>query len=1350
MAGLLNRLYEILSGSRSGRSTTARKTIGRRRLKMEMLENRFPLDATLTGVVFNDLNGDSIQLGAGEVGIGGVTLQLFNDVNNNQTYEAGIDTFVGSTTSSAVLGSVGNYSFNVPAVGNYLVRQTPTPGFAQLSTQRTQAFEITALEFATTTLVTTVDTFNEQAQLISVLTTNPISDSAADVGILGGERDLTASRTSGSGDFQIAVDQGDNNLLRISTDGNTTGVARIIYDGIGGTDVDVSLADGTFAPAVDLTSGGTAVGMRVDMRVDANGASAEIILRSAGGTSTTGQIAIPQVGSAVPVFFSFGTGVNPFAGTADLTAITSIELVIRSNPDADIDIDQVGTYRPFNESISLANVPSMTIGNQVFADRNNNGIFDNTGGAPEVGISGITVQLFADTNGNGTFESGTDLPALDSSGNPITTTTNGTGLYTFTDLAPGPYFVVIPSSQVGPNFVVSSTTPAGTNDVNRGVAAAVGVVTSLITLVAGAAPTTDGDSDVSTDLSADIGLVPQFDLTVTKTSTSTVAVTGSTITYTVTARNDGPAAVSGVGILDNIPDGLRIISVTPVGSDVITIPASASDTNPLNPDDISITIGTLAPSAVAQRTYTIVAEVLPITTGTGTPAPLVNTVEISGLGTELQVLTNTATVTLPVQLSNDLVALKTITTNPASTGTPAIAAPGTTITYTITGRNDGPSRATAVRILDNIPDGLQILTATSSDVTDIVTIPPSALDTNAANPDDITIVMGDLLVGAGNQTTITITAVVLATTSGLFTNSATISSTDTAVNSEINAVNNQAEVQANAQRSIDLVAVKSITTNPASTATPAVATPGSTITYTILARNDGPFAATTVQVVDDIPDGIQVLSATLNGTAVTVPASASDTTPANPDNITFAIGDLATGAGNQSTISIVALVLPGTLGQFTNTAVISATDTVANFEATNVLANNTSAITANAVRTVNLGVTKNAPLTAISGNTITYTMNVTNNGPSDAIGVQVVDNIPDGIRIISATVNGVSATIPASASDNIAANNDDITFLVGNLAASAVNNTITIVAAILPETTGALVNSAVASTTDTASVDPINTNNSSTVTTTLSQQNDVTVSKVGPATAAAGSTITYTLNVTNNGPSTATSVSVADTLPAGVTFISGTSLIGTTVAGTVTPGANNTANVTVPTLAPGQVAVVTIVANVGVTNLGIVTNSVTVTATNDTVANNTATATTNITAPSAVVVTGRIYIDSNVNNVADTGEAGVAGVTVTLTGTRTGSTTPITPLTTTTNANGEYFFANVEAGTYTVTSNEPRGSLAFQAANPGTTGGTAGTQTANPRTISAITIAGVNSNANNVGFTRPFSKRSFLASTPNP
>ncbi len=56
---------------------------------------------------------------------------------------------------------------------------------------------------------------------------------------------------------------------------------------------------------------------------------------------------------------------------------------------------------------------------------------------------------------------------------------------------------------------------------------------------------------------------------------------------------------------------------------------------------------------------------------------------------------------------------------------------------------------------------------------------------------------------------------------------------------------------------------------------------------------------------------------------------------------------------------------------------------------------------------------------------------------------------------------------------------------------------------------------------------------------------DLEIVKTGPATVPAAGTIAWTLVATNNGPSTATVVNVADALPAGVTFVSATPTQGT-------------------------------------------------------------------------------------------------------------------------------------------------------------------------------------------------------------
>ncbi|MFN8490287.1 MAG: SdrD B-like domain-containing protein [Caldilineaceae bacterium] len=89
----------------------------------------------------------------------------------------------------------------------------------------------------------------------------------------------------------------------------------------------------------------------------------------------------------------------------------------------------------------------LSLGNQVFADRNNDGVFDP---ATEVGIPGVQVNLYYDLNGDGVVdESEATQPYL-----TTTTYVSGTvaGYYLFTNLQPGNYVVELPPD----NFVLGA------------------------------------------------------------------------------------------------------------------------------------------------------------------------------------------------------------------------------------------------------------------------------------------------------------------------------------------------------------------------------------------------------------------------------------------------------------------------------------------------------------------------------------------------------------------------------------------------------------------------------------------------------------------------------------------------------------------------------------------------------------------------------------------------------------------------------------------------------------------------------------------------------------------------------
>jgi uncharacterized repeat protein (TIGR01451 family) len=611
------------------------------------------------------------------------------------------------------------------------------------------------------------------------------------------------------------------------------------------------------------------------------------------------------------------------------------------------------------------------------------------------------------------------------------------------------------------------------------------------------------------------------DLAVSNSGTPSQVQAGNTITYTQVVTNSGPSNCANVAFNEAIPTNTTFTSYSGAPPGWTCTSFAAGCTNP-----------SFAPGTIT--TFTVVVTV---NAGTSAGTIITDTDTVTTTSRDTNLSNNSATVNTPVASATqaDLSVTNSASPNPVTAGN--------NITYAQTVSNAGPATASTVSFTETLPANTtaQTLSGPAGWTCTLATLTCtiSSLAPTGATPAAFTFVVKV-------NTTVASGSVITQTDS--------VSSTTSDPYSANNSASASVFVGASADLSI---------TNSASPV-PVVAT--NNITYTQVVTNAGPSTATAATLTETTPANTTFFS------IGALPTGWSCTTPAVGSAGTITCNNPSFAAGSAS-FSIALAVTAGTAAGTAINEVASVSSSTPDPNS----ANNTAAaadVVALATQ-ADLIVTNTATPTSVApGSNVTYTQSVTNNGPASATTVSFTQTTPPNTGYQSITTPaGWTCTHPAVGAAGT------ITCTVATMALNA-SASFTLVLQVSAGTASGT-NIADTATATASNIVPSITSNTAAATVVVANAGSASVTIAKSATPSPtvsdGDTLTYTLTITNNGPASATNVTVTDPLPSDVTFYSATTSAGncSEAAGTVTcllgtmpsTGTASTATVTILTVA---------------------------------------------------------------------------------------------------------------------------------------------------------------------------------------
>lgn len=570
---------------------------------------------------------------------------------------------------------------------------------------------------------------------------------------------------------------------------------------------------------------------------------------------------------------------------------------------------------------------------------------------------------------------------------------------------------------------------------------------------------------------ADTSVLAQADFAISKQGPDRLTA-GGLVTYTIAVQNNGPSTGVIRDIKDSLPSGMALVAASLQGSGLTACAGAICETSQPLPVGEVLTMTVVAKVDAALVDGTLLTNTATVFPDAATPDP-----------TEAN---NQAGHTAPVSALAQLAIDKYDLVDPVY--------PDTLLAYVVVAANQGPSTAAGLIVTDALPPGVTYMSSTAACAEG-----PAGL---------LTCDLGAL--GAGERSSFQVLVHVgsAVPNGAVLHNTVTLTSTTPLTESVLSA-DEETRVLVPSGPLADLEVVK--------TAAVPVVQPGDLLTFTLAVTNNGPSPVNSAQLLDLLPDGLQLVRV--------MPSQGYCNA-----GISCLLGTLnylsaTEGAALRGTavVTVVVRVSPGTLDQrlLTNTAFVQSErqDPVPE---NNLASAEVTVLPGTPIADVQIE-KKDEIGVSTAGGLITYTLHVYNAGPSPAANVVVTDPLPAGVTYVTAepAPNGGSPPVPA--------------WSLGTLPAGALASVLLVVRSDAAALGGLLIrNTAIVTAT---TEDPVPQNNAATAESQVFGAVDLEVRKTAvPTVVLAGESISYVITVTNHGPSAAQDVDVKEQLPPSTTL----------------------------------------------------------------------------------------------------------------------------------------------------------------------------------------------------------------------